>query len=195
MRDNNNPKLLMSKTEAAEKIQDRINIGKELLETQIYSEDELNNLEHKTEKWTDYNIGLFKKLFSESPLSPWIHGHKMVRSVYRENQVYNGTKEHKRYLAGWINDLESAYDQLELYEETTQVREKLRYAKENNGIQDPNDNQTPEHHQNQSRIASLNWKKILAAVVVIVPILDFLFGNSILIRPLRWVWNYLQMLL
>ena len=129
MRDNSNPKLLVSKAEASEKIQDRINIGKELLETQIYSEDELNNLEHKTEKWTDYNIGLCKKLFAESPLSPWIHGHKMVRSVYRENQVYNGTKEHKRYLAGWINDLESIHDQLELYEETTQIREKFRYAK------------------------------------------------------------------
>ena len=62
MKDNSNPKLLVSKTEASEKIQDRINIGKELLETPVYSEDELNNLERKTEKWTDYNIGLFKKL-------------------------------------------------------------------------------------------------------------------------------------
>ena len=129
MRNNSNPKLLVSKAEATEKIQDRINIGKELLETPIYSEDELNNLEHKTEKWTDYNIRLFKTLFAESPLSPWIHGHKMVRSVHRENQVYYGTEEHKRYLANWINDLESIHEQLELYEETTPIREKLHHTK------------------------------------------------------------------
>ena len=129
MRDSSNSKLLVSKAEASEKIQDRIDIGKELLETPIYSEDELNNLEHKTEKWSDYNIRLFKNLFFESPLSSWIHGHKMVRSAYRENQVYYGTKEHKRYLANWINDLESIHEQLELYEETTPTREKLRYAK------------------------------------------------------------------
>ena len=118
MKDKKNLKLLVSKAEASEKINDRINIGKEMLETSVYSEDELNNLEHKTEKWTDYNIRLFEKLFVESPLSSFIHGHKMVRSVYREDKVYNGTEEHKGYLTGWINDLESIYEQLELYEES-----------------------------------------------------------------------------
>lgn len=72
---------------------------------------------------------LFKTLFLESPLSSFIHGHKMVRAIYKENKVYRETEAHKDYLDGWINDLESIYEQLDLYEETTLMREKLYHAK------------------------------------------------------------------
>ena len=129
MKDQKRPKLLVNKTEASEKIRNRIDIGKKLLETSVNSENELKNLGHETEKWSDYNIMLFKTLFSETPLSPWTHGNKMVRVAYRENQVYHGTEEHKRYLDGWVNDLESIHERLELYEETTLIGEKLYHAK------------------------------------------------------------------
>ena len=57
-----------------------------------------------------------------------------------------------------------------------------------NSIQEPNDNQIQEHHQNQSR--SEFWNKrnfIIAVIALIFIILDFAFGDRILIR----IWNYL----
>ena len=101
--------------------------------------------------------------------------------------------DYRKNISRWINQLESVYGQLGLYEETTPTKDKPRYAKENNGIQDPNDNQIPEHHQNQNRSEFWNRRSYRIAVVgIIVAILVLCFGEGILIRPLRWVWNYLQ---
>ena len=69
MKDNIPPKLRVNKAEASEKIRSRINAGKELHETPISSEQELTDLKHATEKWTDYNKTLFNSLFDKSPLS------------------------------------------------------------------------------------------------------------------------------
>ena len=64
----------------------------------------------------------------------------------------------------------------------------LDVAEGHNSIQEPNDNQIQEHHQNQSR--SEFWNKrnfIIAVIALIFIILDFAFGDRILIR----IWNYL----
>ena len=37
--------------------------------------------------------------------------------IYRIDKLTNGTKDHKRHIADWINDLASIHGQLELYEE------------------------------------------------------------------------------
>lgn len=113
MRDNKLPKLLVSEAEASEKIRSRIDIGKELLETEISSEQELANLKHETDRWTDYNKTLFLTLFDESPLSEW-HG---LRSDWEAIQWVHETKEYKRSIAVWIDHLEVVYGKLELYEE------------------------------------------------------------------------------
>ena len=115
MTDNKLPKLLVSEAEASEKIRSRIDIGKELLEIQVYSQKELTDFEHAIEKWTDYNITLFNTLFDDSPLSSLVHGNKMV---WVTNQsLSQETDGHKRDIARWTNDLESIYEQLKLYEE------------------------------------------------------------------------------
>ena len=117
MRNNSNPKLLVSKAEATEKIQDRINIGKELLEVQISSEGDFTLLKRKTEKWTDYNTTLFKTLFDKSPL-PNTHGERANRSfLYRVNMIIHWARDYKENIVNWIHDLDSIYEQLELYEE------------------------------------------------------------------------------
>ena len=68
--------------------------------------------------------------------------------------------------------------------------------KEDSDVQEPNDNQIQEHHQNQSRSEFWNRRSYRIAVVgIIVAILVLCFGEGILMRPLRWVWNYLQTLL
>ena len=57
---------------------------------------------------------------------------------------------------------------------------------ENNGIQEPNDNQTPKQHQKRSR--SEFWSRIsygIAVVGVIIALLGLIFGDGILRQPLH----------
>ena len=108
MTDNTPSKLLVSRAEASEKIRSRIDIGKELLETQISSGQVFGKLMRDTRKWTDYNIILFDSLFDESPLSEG-HGSVIVAPT--------GVNYHKRDISHWITDLESIYESLGLYEE------------------------------------------------------------------------------
>ena len=129
MRDNSNPKLLVSKAEASEKIQDRINIGKKLYKVQIFSEQEYNNLRHERKKWVDYNRSLFDTLFDKSPL-PDGHGYSIAYVQILNHTLFQKSVEGlKEDIDNGINQLESIHERLELYVETTQIREKLRYAK------------------------------------------------------------------
>ena len=116
MKDNTNSKLRVSRAEASEKIRDRINIGKTLFETETPPIEEFINFERVTEKWVNYNKTLFRTLFDKSPL-PVTHGKRSNRSFHGVNTASFNTIEHKRDISGWINDLESIYEQLEIYEE------------------------------------------------------------------------------
>jgi len=112
MADNTPSKLRVSRTEAAEKIRSRIDIGKELLKTVIHSKQEFDKLERETTKWTDYNKTLFDNLFDDSPL-PWHHGTATTYTYdrYLDEEI----ADYRENMADWINDLESIYDQLEVY--------------------------------------------------------------------------------
>ena len=114
MADNTTSKLLVSEAEASKKIRDRINIGKELHNTQISTIEEVTDFERVTEKWVDYNKTLFHALFDKSPL-PITHGKKSSRSFHGVNTVSFNIMEHKEDIADWINELESIYDQLDIY--------------------------------------------------------------------------------
>ena len=129
MKDSSNPKLLVSKIEASEKIQDRINIGKELYKVQISSEQEYKNLRHERKKWVDYNKSLFDTLFDKSPLSDW-HGYSLgfIR-ILNDTLFQQNIEALKTDIDRGINQLESIHEQLELYEETTPTGEKLHHAK------------------------------------------------------------------
>ena len=135
MSDNETPKLRVSRAEASEKILIRIDIGKELLKTQISSEEEFDNLKSETWKWIDYNKTLFGKLFDESPLSEW-HGEPFIYITSRS--LDKKITDHKESISRWINDLESVYDRLELYEElpnnTQQTTNNDNVNKENKKI-------------------------------------------------------------
>ena len=102
MTDNKPSKLRVSRAEASEKIRIRIDIGKELLETQISSEEELTVLERETSKWTDYNKTLFDNLFDKSPLLGW-HGSVMI--AVAGQSLYEDIDDHKKNISRWINDL------------------------------------------------------------------------------------------
>ena len=135
MTDNKLPKLSVNRAEASEKIRGRINVGKELLETQMSSEEEFDNLKSETWKWIDYNKTLFGKLFDESPLSEF-HGSTYI-GIIGQNWVEEMIS-HRESISHWINDLESIYEQLELYEElpsnTQQTRTNDNMNNENKKI-------------------------------------------------------------
>ena len=113
MTDNKVPKLRVSRAEASEKISRQIDIGKKLYEAQISSERDLGKLQFETSKWTDYNKTLFDRLFDESPL-PWHHG--TATTYTYDRYLQEEIVDYRKNMADWINDLESIYGQLELYE-------------------------------------------------------------------------------
>ena len=112
MTDNTTPKLLVNEAEASEKIRSQINKGKELLATQLSSEQEFDKLKGDTRKWTDYNKTLFNALFDESPL-PWSHGSATAHTIKRSLNIE--ISDHWEHISRWINHLESIYERLELY--------------------------------------------------------------------------------
>ena len=114
MTDNKTSKLLVNKAEATQRISKQINIGKELLERQPSSEQEFDKLESETRKWTDYNKTLFDTLFDESPLSEF-HGSTFLGIIGQS--LGEEISSHKEDMSRWINDLESVYEQLDLYTE------------------------------------------------------------------------------
>lgn len=112
--DNTPSKLCVSRAEASEKIHSRINMGKELLERQLSSQEEFTVLKQETKKWIDYNKTLFGSLFDESPL-PWSHGSATSYTYNRGLEIE--IPDHRENISRWINDLESIYERLEIYEE------------------------------------------------------------------------------
>ena len=114
MTDNKIPKLGVSREKASEQIRSRIDRGKELHGTQISTKQEFDKLESETRKWTDYNKTLFNALFDESPLS-FLHGSNIVGRT--DQSLGEEISSHKEDISRWINDLESVYEQLDIYTE------------------------------------------------------------------------------
>ena len=115
--ENNKPsKLLVSEAEASQRISKQINIGKELLGRQLSSQPEFDKLKSDTKKWTDYNKTLFENLFDESPL-PWWHGSPTTYTYNRGLRIE--IPDHRKNIEGWINELGSVYEQLEIIREIT----------------------------------------------------------------------------
>lgn len=61
MEDKTLPKLLVSREEAEERIQDRIEKGQQLQDQQIDSKDELDRAEADFREWSNYNSTLLSK--------------------------------------------------------------------------------------------------------------------------------------
>ena len=114
MRDKAPSKLSVNRAEASEKISKQIDIGKDLLEGQPVSEQEFTVLKRETRKWADYNKTLFKTLFDKSPLSI-LHG-SVIAAVIGQS-LSQEIISHRENISRWITDLESIYEQLEIYEE------------------------------------------------------------------------------
>ena len=114
MTDNTTSKLRVSKAEASKKIGMQINTGRELLERQPSSAHEFSQFQRDTWKWVDYNKDLCDRLFDKSPLPDW-HGKPVLHIALRS--LGEEIADHKESIGGWINELESIYERLDLYTE------------------------------------------------------------------------------
>ena len=108
------PKLRVSRAVTSERIKKQMDKGKELLETQIHSEQEFDTFKTETNKWLDYSKTLFETSFDISPLPFW---HGLMYSSGAWQSSLEGISCYWADISRCINDLESLYERLELYEE------------------------------------------------------------------------------
>ena len=121
------PNLMVPKETASQKIQKRIQIGQQLRNKAIRSEDELEKIRAECKKWSEHNKTLLKSLFSNSTMADrcwifndytpsinaWLHGGDLTVEEEFQQLV---TKFRKR-MNDQINDLEGIHDELDLIPE------------------------------------------------------------------------------
>ena len=121
------PNLMVPKETASQKIQMRIQMGQQLRNKAIRSEDELEKIRAECKKWSEHNKTLLKSLFSNSTMADrcwifndytpsinaWLHGGDLTVEEEFQQLV---TKFRKR-MNDQINDLEGIHDELDLIPE------------------------------------------------------------------------------
>jgi uncharacterized protein (TIGR02391 family) len=115
--------LIVSKEEASEKIKNRIELGKKMLKSPIDSEEEIEDLKNKKAIWSDFNVELLKRLFSNDSISKEYQitygaGRAVPYDPYSSGRAWGVMLENlKNGLNAKINKLESIFDRLELFSE------------------------------------------------------------------------------
>ena len=110
------PKLLVSREEADQKIQGRIDKGQQLHDRQIDSKDELDKVEAEFKKWSSYNRKLLLKLFDNSSIAdegsplPFVGG-------WTNPTLNDEVGWYQRDISYEVTKLEGIRDQLELFDE------------------------------------------------------------------------------
>ncbi|MDE0481835.1 MAG: nucleotide-binding protein [Candidatus Poribacteria bacterium] len=125
------PKLLVSREEAEEKIQERIDVGKILRDQSIDSDDEYELAGKEAVNWSNYNKDLLVKLFGSSALTEnyrnYIYedldisdfegqlfiGHIENYEDYVKKKIY----KYREYLTESLKSLEGIRARFELFEE------------------------------------------------------------------------------
>lgn len=115
--------LRVSKEEASEKIKNRIELGKKMLKSPMDSEEKIEELDNKTDIWSDFNIELLKGLFSNDSISKEYQstsgaGRVVPYDPYGGGMAWGVMVENlENDLKAKINKLESIFERLELYSE------------------------------------------------------------------------------
>ena len=115
--------LIVSKEEASEKIKNRIELGKKMLKSPIDSEEEIEDLKNNKASWSDFNVELLKRLFSNDSISKEYQstsgaGRVVPYDPYSSGRAWGVMLENlKNDLNAKINKLESIFERLELFSE------------------------------------------------------------------------------
>ena len=113
------PKLLVSREEAEQKIQERIEKGQQLHDQQIGSKDELDKAEAEFKKWSSYNKTLLCKLFDNSSIASKyeVSSLSLLLASVGVPSLNAEIEEYREKVSKVVNHLEGICERLELYDE------------------------------------------------------------------------------
>lgn len=120
--------LIVSKKEASKEIKNRIELGKKMLKSPINSEEEIEDLKNKKASWSDFNVELLKRLFSNDSISKEYQStHGAMRVAYYDpcssGRAWGVKVENlENDLKAKINKLESIFERLKLFSEKSKNR-------------------------------------------------------------------------
>lgn len=128
------PKLVVSEEESNRRIQAQIEVGQQLHDRRINSEDELDIAIMEANNWSDYNADLLESIFDSSATEDRYMSFDYHRlsddqiDVYRLTGYYipdlnDEVKEYRESLARSINSLNGICQRLELYGEPLDVHQ------------------------------------------------------------------------
>lgn len=120
---NQNPKLIMSREDAKLRLQDRIEKGKEIKQTQITTQQELKDAGKKFGKWDDYNADLLKKKIfdTEELANKYSMCGGVVGIVGTSQSLKDDIDQLYKDIDEKIDWIDSLIDRLELYDEALQA--------------------------------------------------------------------------
>ncbi|TGM82442.1 adenylate/guanylate cyclase domain-containing protein [Leptospira mtsangambouensis] len=109
----NPPNLIISKSEAKSLIEQRIRSGKTLLELQVNSDSDYENLKTEHQKWTNFNTEMFTRIFENKyyvEKYEWSEGLLVLKINSNLTDKTNFTRERLKkqtaYLSSFIESLE-----------------------------------------------------------------------------------------
>jgi len=108
--------LITETTDFAQKINDRIAIGKELLSQQITSDEALINFRNEVSKWLDYNLELLKISF-DNPDNEYRKDFKknhFIAGNIGSHSLYEDVERKKKEVSSYIKGLEKILNKLDL---------------------------------------------------------------------------------
>lgn len=120
------PSLVESRESAHQKIQARIEMGQQLRDLNIRSENELENARAESKKWSEYNKQLLSRLFTDSSMADrcWLfHDHTSSINTWLpsertvEEEFLELVTNYRKRMDDHINDLEGIRDELPLIPE------------------------------------------------------------------------------
>ena len=111
------PKLLVSREEAEQKIQERIDKGQQLHDRQIDSKNELDKAKGEFRKWSNYNETLLRKLFDNSSIADEYRGIPFFVGL-TNTTLNDDINDYRGDISKEVNRLEGIRGKLELYDES-----------------------------------------------------------------------------
>jgi predicted nucleotide-binding protein len=106
--------LVVSRAEAEAKLQIRIQKGRELHTLRINNEGELTRARNEYRKWSDYNLELLLRMFSEGSLATEYQGGPAFGIWNGPVPLYEQIEEFRRGVDIKVQRLESIFERLEL---------------------------------------------------------------------------------
>ena len=128
-------KLRVSREEAHQQIEEQIEKGRQLHAQQINSDGELEAARMESRKWSDYNKTLLLKLFDNTSIAEdaYTDFREPLLAYSGSTSLSDGLRCYQNAMSFSINSLESIRDQLELYDEPSEM---LQAISGNEGVSD-----------------------------------------------------------